>query len=451
MAAYPTWHTFISFSLPEEITVVDIMTSTLDNSLVLPCGVTLKNRILKSAMTEGMADRNDHATQRHVALYRRWSEGEAGLLISGNVMVDARYLERPGNVCVECSDDQPHLRRWATAGQSNGNPLWMQINHPGRQVAKIVSKKPLAPSPVQLKLGGYFAEPRALTEDDIQDIIYRFGVTALGAKNSGFNGVQVHAAHGYLISEFLSPVVNQRNDRWGGSLENRARLLIEIVKTIRNNVGSEFPVSVKLNSADFQKGGFTLAECVEVAKMLEHEKIDLLEISGGTYEQTNMFGTIETSIDTDQAKRESTKKREAYFLDYAKTIRAAVKTPFAVTGGFRSANTMREALINEEVDIIGLARPFCVEPDLPKKLIQGEIQHLHPYENTLQFGNGKMGINSPYKIISMMNVQAQVSWFSHQIYRLAEQKEPKLNAGLKLNYLKQMFNEVRIAAGRKRA
>ena len=425
------------------------MTATLDNTITLPCGVTLKNRILKSAMTEGMADRNDQATQRHATLYRRWSEGEAGLLITGNVMVDARYLERPGNVCVETSDDQPHLRHWATEGQSNDCPLWMQINHPGRQVAKMVSKTPVAPSPVQLKLGGYFAEPRALTEDDILDIIYRFGVTALGAKNSGFGGVQIHAAHGYLISEFLSPVVNQRNDRWGGSLENRARLLLEIVRTIRNNVGHEFPISVKLNSADFQKGGFTLEECVEVAKMLESEKIDLLEISGGTYEQTNMFGSSDKSS-TDTSKRESTKQREAYFLDYAKTIRAAVKTPFAVTGGFRSATTMQEALINNEVDMIGLARPFCVEPDLPKKLIQGQIQHLHPYESTLQFGKGKMGINSPYKLVSMMNVQAQVSWFSHQIYRLADHLEPNINAGLKRSYIKQMLNEIRISAGRKR-
>lgn len=427
-----------------------MMTITLNDAITLPCGVTLNNRILKSAMTEGMANYNDQATQRHATLYQRWAEGDAGLLITGNVMVDARYLERPGNVCVESSADQPHLRHWAAAGQSNGNPLWMQISHPGRQVAKIVSKTPLAPSPVQLKLGGYFAEPRALTENDIQDIIRRFGVTALGAKNSGFAGVQIHGAHGYLISEFLSPVVNQRNDRWGGSLENRARLLLEVVRTVRNNVGSEFPISVKLNSADFQKGGFTLAECVEVAKMLEHENIDLLEISGGTYEQTNMFGTTEVPNDTDQSKRESTKQREAYFLDYAKTIRAAVKTPFAVTGGFRSADTMREALLNSEVDIVGLARPFCVEPDLPRKLIQGKIQHLHPYENTLQFGNGKMGINSPYKLISMMNVQAQVSWFSHQIYRLAVRQDPDINAGLKRSYLKQMFNEVRIAAVRKR-
>lgn len=426
------------------------MTITLNNTITLPCGVTLKNRILKSAMTEGMADKNDHATQRHNTLYKRWAEGGAGLLITGNVMVDSRYLERPGNVCVENANNQLHLRQWAAAGQGNGNPLWMQINHPGRQVAKIVSKTPLAPSPVQLKLGGYFAEPRALTEGDIQDIIHRFGVTALGAKKSGFSGVQIHAAHGYLISEFLSPVVNQRNDHWGGSLENRSRLLLEIAKTVRHNVGPEFPVSVKLNSADFQKGGFTLEECVEVAKMLENEKIDLLEISGGTYEQTNMFGNADASNNTDQSKRESTIQREAYFLDYAKTIRAAVKTPFAVTGGFRSADTMREALMNHEVDFIGLARPFCVEPDLPKKLIQGKIQHLHPYENTLQFGKGKIGINSPYKLISMMNVQAQVSWFSHQIYRLAEHKEPDSSAGLKRSYLKQMFNEIRIASTRKR-
>lgn len=430
------------------------MTISLDSDITLPCGVTLNNRILKSAMTEGMANLQDQATQHHANLYQRWSAGGAGLLITGNVMVDRRYLERPGNVCIETNGDHSHLRQWANAGQHHGNQLWMQISHPGRQVAKIVSRRPVAPSSVQLKLGGYFAEPRALTEQDIQDIIIRFGVTALSAKNSGFSGVQIHGAHGYLISEFLSPVVNKRHDRWGGNLENRARLLLEVVREVRRNVGSEYPISVKLNSADFQKGGFTLEECVDVAKMLEHEKIDLLEISGGTYEQTNMFGIQGDDATAEQpnqesSKRESTKQREAYFLDYAKTIRSAINTPFAVTGGFRSATTMQDALRNSEVDIVGLARPFCVEPDLPRKLINQEIQHLHPYEDTLQIGKGKLGINSPYKMVKILNVQAQVAWFSHQIYRLSNHQEPELSAGLKRSYIKQMVNETRLAIGRK--
>ncbi|OUS27032.1 NADH:flavin oxidoreductase [Gammaproteobacteria bacterium 45_16_T64] len=425
------------------------MSTTIDSPLQLPCGVTLNNRVLKSAMTEGMATPAGEATQQLTNLYQRWAEGATGLLITGNVMVDNRYLERPGNVCLEDETGFSALQSWANAGNSYNNQTWMQISHPGRQVAKTVSRTPVAPSPVQLNMGGYFGKPRSLTESDIEDIIQRFTTTASIAKKAGFGGVQIHAAHGYLISEFLSPVVNQRQDQWGGSLENRARLLLEVVRNIRSVVGKHYPISVKLNSADFQKGGFTLEECVQVAQMLELEKIDLLEISGGSYEQTTMFGVSGDQATSDAPRRESTIQREAYFLDYAKTIRSAIKTPLAVTGGFRSAATMTEALLSEEVDIVGLARPFCYEPDLTQKLIDGDIDHLPAYENTLQLGNGKLGVNSPSKMMKLLNVQAQVAWFSGQLYRMSNHQEPLLTAGLKRSYAKQMWNETRLAFLRK--
>ena len=232
--------------------------STCIDSLQLPCGVALPNRLLKSAMTEGLADRYDRATERHVTLYRRWSEGGTGTLITGNVMIDRRFLERPGNVVIEDKDGLEQLRRWAEAGTVAGNQLWMQISHPGRQCSKSSSRRPLAPSDVQLKLMGNFGRPIAMTAQDIQEALDRFARAAGIAREAGFTGVQLHAAHGYLISEFLSPRLNRRNDDWGGSLAARARFLLEAVARTRRVVGSDYPLAVKLNSADFQKGGFSL-------------------------------------------------------------------------------------------------------------------------------------------------------------------------------------------------
>ena len=347
------------------------MTSELARELELPCGAVIPNRIGKSAMTEGLADRFDRATVRHERLYRRWSEGGAGLLITGNVMVDRRYLERPGNVVLEDREGFEQLRRWSAAGTSAGNHLWMQINHPGRQAAKMSALSPLAPSPVQLDLLGLFGKPRAMQEEDIQDVIRRFAFVAESARETGFTGVQIHGAHGYLLSQFLSPIINRREDQWGGPLENRARLLLAVVDAVREAVGPDFPVSVKLNSADFQKGGFTLEECTRVASWLGEAGLDLLEISGGTYEQLALLGHHGEESTYQAPKRESTKRREAYFLDYAVAIREATSIPLMVTGGFRSRALMEQAVGQGELEMIGMARPLCVDVDIPRRLIEG--------------------------------------------------------------------------------
>jgi len=344
------------------------MTISLQSELILPCGATLLNRLGKSAMTEGLADVNDHATEGHVNLYRAWSNGGTGLHITGNVMVDHRYLERPGNVVVEDKSGFEQLQQWARAGTEGGNHLWAQISHPGRQYARISTTRPLSPSDVQLKMLGSFAKPKPMNSEDIEDAINRYVNTASIMQEAGFTGVQFHGAHGYLISQFLSPVTNQRSDEWGGSLENRARFLLTIVRKGREMLGADYPISVKLNSADFQKGGFTLEESAQVAKWLSEEKIDLLEISGGTYEQIKLLGHTGDEADienpeVDKNVRESTRQREAYFLTYAKTIQDAIDIPLMVTGGFRSRETMREAVMSGELDIVGLARPLCVDPE----------------------------------------------------------------------------------------
>ena len=233
------------------------MTITIASPLTLPCGLTLPNRLAKAALTEGLSDGYNRATEAHQRLYRRWSEGGAGLVITGNVQVDRRYLERPGNIAIDGNGGEKELADMARAGTVAGNQLWMQLSHAGRQTMRYLNAEPVGPSAVPVKLpGGAFGKPRALTQSDIDDVITRFVNAAGVAQDTGFTGIQLHSAHGYLLSEFLSPLSNLRTDQWGGSLENRARLLLTLVKLIRARVGQAFPICVKLNSADFQKGGF---------------------------------------------------------------------------------------------------------------------------------------------------------------------------------------------------
>jgi 2,4-dienoyl-CoA reductase-like NADH-dependent reductase (Old Yellow Enzyme family) len=207
-----------------------------------------------------------------------------------------------------------------------------------------------------------FARPRALTEREIERLIERFARAAAIVQTAGFDGVQLHGAHGYLISQFLSPLANLRSDAWGGDAERRSRFLIETVRAVRKAVGRAYPIAVKLNSADFQRGGFTKQESLHVVERLEAESIDLLEISGGTYECAAMMGQgIE--------QRPSTRRREAYFLEYAEDVRARSRMPLLLTGGFRTRPAMDRALASGAIDLVGLARPFALEPELGKRLL----------------------------------------------------------------------------------
>jgi 2,4-dienoyl-CoA reductase-like NADH-dependent reductase (Old Yellow Enzyme family) len=335
----------------------------LESPLTLPCGAVLQNRLCKAAMTEGLSDDLLRATPRLAALYRVWSRGGAGLSITGNVQVDRRVLERPGNVAIDPTDPattdaeaRARLAAWARAGTEAGNHLWMQISHAGRQSPRYVTGEPLGPSAVQLELLGNYARPRVVTEAEIRDFIGRFATAAAIARETGFTGVQVHGAHGYLLSSFLSPVTNRREDDWGGALENRARILLEAVRAVRAAVGADFPVAVKLNSDDFRKGGFSNEECVEVVSWLNGERIDLLEVSGGTYEQPRLLG-FEGKRDSVVPMRASTRRREAYFAEYAQAIRAVAAMPLMITGGFRTRAGMAEALATGDCDVIGLGRP----------------------------------------------------------------------------------------------
>jgi 2,4-dienoyl-CoA reductase-like NADH-dependent reductase (Old Yellow Enzyme family) len=384
----------------------------------------LKNRLSKAAMTEGLADEGNRATGRHVTLYRRWAEGGAGLLLTGNVQIDRRYLERAGNIVID-GPQQPAqlaaLEAMAEAGTSDDTALWMQISHAGRQTPALIASEPVGPSDVGLALpGGRFGKPRALSDGEIRDIIRRFAVAAGVAKQTGFTGVQVHGAHGYLLSEFLSPRVNRREDEWGGPLENRARLLLECVRAVRAEVGADFAVAVKLNSADFQKGGFSFEDCLRVIEMLNREGLDLLEISGGNYEQPKLLGIGGLEPAFEEKVRESTRAREAYFFDYAVAASKVATMPLMVTGGFRSAAGMNDALSGGDVDMIGLGRPLCTDPDFPVKILTGELQLAPDVEKGLRIGPGILGPNSPIAAIKAINAFARIGWYYEQIYRLAD-------------------------------
>ncbi|NND59621.1 MAG: NADH:flavin oxidoreductase/NADH oxidase family protein [Gammaproteobacteria bacterium] len=415
--------------------------------LDLPCGARLPNRLMKAAMTEGLADAHGRSTARLETLYRRWSQGGAGLLVTGNVMVDRRYLERPGNLVVDNNDALESLRGLAAAGTSGGNHLWMQISHPGRQCSRIVNNHPVAPSAVQLRILGNFARPRALQAAEIPPIVESYAQVAEQARLAGFTGVQIHGAHGYLASQFLSPLTNQRTDDWGGSLQNRARFLLDIVAATRQRVGDDFPVAVKLNSADFQKGGFDLDDSATVAGWLEQAGIDLLEISGGTYERPRLLGL---GADEQPEQRSSTRAREAYFLDYAQTIRKATSLPLAVTGGIRDYEFMREAIGDKLTDVIGLARPLCVEPDLPLAFFSGDRTEARRDEQHLRLGRGILRPTSPVGAVRALNAQGAAAWYYRQIIRLADGLDADPELGFARALRQHFFDEYRLGLRRRR-
>ena len=409
--------------------------TVITDKLDLPCGVEIKNRICKGAMTEGLADAQNRATSHHVNLYDRWSSGGAGILLTGNVQVDHRFLERPGNVVIEGQQTNEQLSRlisYAEAGTKNDTHLWMQISHAGRQTPASVAETPVAPSEVQLQMpGAQFGKPRALSHEEILDIIQKFAHCANIAQDTGFTGVQIHGAHGYLISEFLSPDINLREDEWGGTLEKRAKFLIETVRSVRKSVGVNFPVSLKLNSADFQKGGFSHEDAIQVATWLNEEGLDLLEISGGTYEQPHLVG-IDMGLNPERAekRRESTIAREAYFLDYAKDIRTIFNGPLMVTGGFRSTKGMNNALNENACDVIGIARPFCIDPDIANKLLNSNVSETPTLEKTMQLGPGWLGLNSPFSVIKGINGWGQQAFWCLNLIRMGEDSDPDLNLGI---------------------
>ena len=408
----------------------------LKDKIILPCGAQIKNRICKAAMTERIAFSDNYTNQRHLNLYKKWAEGDIGILLTGNVQVDKNHLEGPANVCIEEStyvDQIPLLRKWAEEGTKDNTHLWMQISHAGRQTPGEINSSPKAPSSVQLKIPGRnYGVPSALTTEEIQEIIKKFTFVAKIARETGFTGIQIHSAHGYLLSEFLSPDINLREDEWGGTVENRSRIHVEIIKSIRREVGEDFPISVKMNSADFQKGGFSPDDSIRVAKIIEAAGVDNIEISGGTYEQPRLLGLDNVSINPDRSevRKESTIAREAYFLEYAEKIKKNIQIPLMVTGGFRTKEGMESAVKSGACEIVGVGRPLCANPFAIKEMFDGKIENLPIYEKTLSLGPWIFSPSSPFRLIQALNAFGAQAWFYQQIKRMGDNKLPDLSLGL---------------------
>jgi len=384
----------------------------LHDPLPLECGQVLPNRLMKAALSEGLAAAGHGPDDRLVRLYGRWGSGGYGLVLTGNVMVDRRHIGEPGNVVVEDDRDLPGLERWAKAAQDGGTPIWMQLNHPGRQANPLATRsRPVAPSAVALNLPG-LPEPRVLGDEDIDDILARFATTAAVAEAAGFNGVQIHGAHGYLASQFLSPLSNRRDDAWGGDPDRRMRFVLEVVRRIRAAVAPGFAVGIKLNSADFQRGGFSEDESRGVLERLAAERVDLIEISGGSYESPAMMGR--------PAQSESTRAREAYFLSYAESARQiAGSVPLAVTGGFRSRAAMSEAVSSGACDVVGLGRPAAVDPDAGNAVRTGGGVVAAP-----RISIGLPGRLARNRTVKTVDGVLDLQWHTDQLHRLGAGREP---------------------------
>ena len=332
---------------------------TLFTPLTLPNHTLVPNRIAKAAMEENMCDADHAPSDALLRLYQAWAQGGAGLILTGNVMVDRRAMTGPGGVVLEDARHMDRFKQWAQVARSGGAQVWMQISHPGRQMMAALGQETWSASAVPLDMGNLsnkFSVPKAMTEADIAEIQQRFVRTAQLAEQAGFNGVQIHGAHGYLLSQFLSPITNQRQDAWGGSIENRARLLVDIVKAVRGVVAPSFAVAVKLNSADFQRGGFSPEDAQQVVRMLNSLQVDVVELSGGSYEAPAMQG---------QARDGRTLAREAYFLEFAQNMMSVATMPLMVTGGIRR-KAVAESVVASGVALVGIATALAIDPALPQ-------------------------------------------------------------------------------------
>lgn len=410
---------------------------TLHDPLTLPCGLVLPNRIMKAALSEGMADKRQAPDNRLERLYTTWGKGGYGLILTGNVMVDGTQLGEPGNVVIEDERHLDALSRWAKATKDGGVPIWVQLNHPGRQSNPLdLGHRPVAPSAVPLSIPGS-PTPRELTTTEIEDIIERFATSAAVCETAGFDGVQIHGAHGYLVAQFLSPLSNRREDEWGGDPTRRMRFLIEVVRRIRSRVTPGFAVGLKLNSADFQRGGFTEDESRGVLAALAGEGLDLIEVSGGSYEQPAMMG----------AAADSTRAREAYFLDYARTVRSIVgDIPLAVTGGFRSRAAMEEAISSGECDVIGLGRPTATTPDAADALLSGRAEAV----TAQQVRYGMRSLLGKFVELKTLDGLLELGWHADQLHRMGDGLEPDLNRSRLAATVAMLRRSSRISLGGKR-
>ena len=306
----------------------------------------MKNRLAKSAMSDSLANGEGDSTPEQAHLYQRWANGGIGLSIIGEVQGDFRYPEKPGNLVFGKHSHQQALHSLVAKATINGAHLWAQLGHAGALSHTPISQ-PAGPS--ALDVGGI--KCRALSVDEVRQLPDMFAQTAQFAKAAGFGGVQIHAAHGFLLSQFLSPLFNARQDAYGGSIEARSSIIIKVINKVRKAVGPAFPIGIKINSSDMLEGGLTEAEALDFVRILDTTSVDLIEISGGTYFPGTKASSDGASLGP-------------YFVDFAKQARSATAIPLMATGGFKYRQQAIDALAGGFVDVVGLARALVVEPNL---------------------------------------------------------------------------------------
>ena len=389
--------------------------------ITLPNGTTIKNRFFKSAMSEGMGTRDFQPKKNIATLYKCWAEGGTGLIITGNIMVDPKRTAEPGNIVFDKNSNMEILKNWANQGQQHGAKVMVQLNHPGKQAPKTVSKQTVAPSAVPLGngLNKLFSTPRALTTSEVEELVQKFVTSAKVAKEAGFSGVQIHAAHGYLISQFLSPHDNRRTDKYGGSLENRMRFLKEIYLGMREELGKDFTIGIKINSTDFKEDGLTEEDSLKTIIELANLGLDFVEISGGTYERPAMMGA--TSKSTNQV----------FFAEYSKKLKQKIEIPVVVTGGIRSINAMNTLLNDNTTDFIGIARPLTIDPNIPNKIKQGTY-------TIVETTRVSTGVKKLDKIFGSL---LGIVYYQVLMQNIAKGKEPKATKNAWPSLIQAVYNQ----------
>ena len=362
-------------------------TARLFQPLELPCGVVLKNRIAKSAMSDSLGDGRGNPTPAQNRLYERWAEGGVAVSIIGEVQGNPHFAEKPGNLVLRTGHDTAAFEELARRGSANGTQLWLQLGHAGAMAYPPIST-PRGPSALDLPE----LKCAALTRREILDLPAEFARTASLARSHGFGGVQIHAAHGFLLSQFLSPLFNRRDDEFGGSIKNRMRLLLDTIAEVRAAVGPGFPVAVKLNSSDQLQGGLEQADVLKVVAALDGTSLDLIDISGGTY-----FPGAKSASDSAGGG--------PYFLDFARRARPLTKIPLMLTGGFKTLERAGEAVSGGAIDVVGLARALVLEPDLA---------------NTWQTGSPH---NPQFPKFASPPEGGITAWYSMRLTQLAEGRE----------------------------
>ena len=389
--------------------------------ITLPNGTTIKNRFFKSAMSEGMGTRDFQPKKNIATLYKRWAEGGTGLIITGNIMVDPKGTAEPGNIVFDKNSNMEILKNWANQGQQHGAKVMVQLNHPGKQVPKTIAKETVAPSAVPLGngLNKLFSTPRALTTSEVEELVQKFVTSAKITKEAGFSGVQIHAAHGYLISQFLSPHDNRRTDKYGGSLENRMRFLKEIYLGMREELGKDFTIGIKINSTDFKEDGLTEEDSLKTIIELANLGLDFVEISGGTYERPAMMGA--TSKSTNQV----------FFAEYSKKLKQKIEIPVVVTGGIRSINAMNTLLNDNTTDFIGIARPLTIDPNIPNKIKQGTY-------TIVETTHVSTGVKKLDKIFGSL---LGIVYYQVLMQNIAKGKEPKATKNAWPSLIQAVYNQ----------